>query len=126
MGAEVVGILDHDEALGVSAGAEVVGILDHEEALGVSVGSEVVGILDNEEALGVSVGSEVVGILDHEEALGIPVGPEEGLIKGAGVDDTGSSDGFTDGLIVGVDVLDAKPVGFKHNPEFCAGCWHWR
>ena len=38
--------------------------------------------------------------------------------EGVAVGETGSMVGLSDGMAVGVAVVGAKPVGFKHNPEF--------
>ena len=37
--------------------------------------------------------------------------------EGVTVDESGCIDGLSDGIAVGVAVVGAKPVGFKHNPE---------
>ena len=52
-------------------------------------------------------------------------GTADGVVLGSdgvAVGESGCIVGLTEGMVVGVAVVGAKPVGFKHNPEFWPGC----
>jgi hypothetical protein len=57
--------------------------------------------------------------LDYVCRSGGADGADDGPVLGAsGLDDTGSIVGATEEETLGAAVLGAKPVGFKHSPEF--------
>ena len=90
-------------------------------------GVAVLGLMETGCTDGFNEGELVMGIFELGDNVRTRDGRRDGSTDGAtvgtilganGLVDTGCTDGATEEETLGATVVDAKPVGFKHSPEF--------